>query len=124
LPQAFGDIPDGHRWDSSPKIRFAPDSPLEGTGFEPSVPLRWSDGSRPHRWYDAVRRRDDINIEEGGDPNAKVASETFGRALQQFGRRALVNLIALMGNYAGTAALLTVFDMQLDPDQPLPLPQL
>jgi hypothetical protein len=29
-----------------------------------------------------------------------------------------------MGNYAGTAALLTVFDMQLDPDQPLPSPQL
>jgi hypothetical protein len=27
-----------HRWDSSPKIRFALDSPLEGTGFEPSVP--------------------------------------------------------------------------------------
>jgi hypothetical protein len=29
-----------------------------------------------------------------------------------------------MGNYAVTAALLTAFDMQLDPDQPLPLPQL
>src|SRR6202049_5061196 len=28
-----------HRSDSSPKIRFALDSPLEGTGFEPSVPL-------------------------------------------------------------------------------------
>src|SRR5712671_3817822 len=27
-----------HRWDSSPKIRFALDSPLEGDGFEPSVP--------------------------------------------------------------------------------------
>jgi hypothetical protein len=33
-------LPDGHRWDSSPKIRFAPDSPLEGDGFEPSVPVR------------------------------------------------------------------------------------
>src|ERR1700730_6586105 len=31
--------PDGHRWDSPPKIRFAPGSPLEGSGFEPSVPL-------------------------------------------------------------------------------------
>ena len=32
------------RWDLSPKIRFAPDSPLEGTGFEPSVPRqeKWS----------------------------------------------------------------------------------
>jgi hypothetical protein len=27
-----------HRWDSSSKIRFAPDSPLEEAGFEPSVP--------------------------------------------------------------------------------------
>src|SRR5438132_2342301 len=28
----------------APKVRFAPDSPLEGTGFEPSVPRqeKWS----------------------------------------------------------------------------------
>jgi hypothetical protein len=25
---------DGHRWDSPPKIRFAPDSPLEEKRFE------------------------------------------------------------------------------------------
>ena len=30
---------DGHRWGAPPKIRFALDSPLEGAGFEPSVPL-------------------------------------------------------------------------------------
>jgi hypothetical protein len=30
---------EGHRWDSSPKIGFAPDSPLEEDGFEPLVPL-------------------------------------------------------------------------------------
>ncbi len=30
--------PRHHRWDSLLKIRFAPDSPLEGDGFEPSVP--------------------------------------------------------------------------------------
>jgi hypothetical protein len=29
---------DGHRWDSPPKIRFAPDSPLEQAGFELPVP--------------------------------------------------------------------------------------
>ena len=52
----------------------------------------------------------------------KVASATFARALRQFGRRPLVNLVALMGNYAGTAALLTAFDMQLDPGQQPPLP--
>ena len=54
----------------------------------------------------------------------KVAAATFARALQQFGRRALVDLVALMGNYAGTAALLTAFDMQLDPSQTPPLPPL
>jgi hypothetical protein len=34
----ISEIPDGHRWDSSPKIRFAPDSTLEGDGFELPVP--------------------------------------------------------------------------------------
>jgi len=34
-PERF---PAGHRWDSSPKIRFTQDSPLEEAGFEPSVP--------------------------------------------------------------------------------------
>jgi 4-carboxymuconolactone decarboxylase len=52
----------------------------------------------------------------------KVGSATFARALAQFGRRKLVDLVALMGNYAATAALLTAFDMQLDADQPPPLP--
>ena len=51
-----------------------------------------------------------------------VGSATFARALALFGPRKLVDLVALMGNYAATAALLTAFDMQLDPDQPPPLP--
>jgi len=54
----------------------------------------------------------------------RVTSATFARCLRQFGRRALVDLVALMGNYAGTAALLTAFDMQLDLGQPPPLPPL
>jgi 4-carboxymuconolactone decarboxylase len=54
----------------------------------------------------------------------KVTSATFARALRQFGRRTRVDLVALIGNYAGTAALLTAFDMQLDPGQPQPLPPL
>ena len=41
-------------------------------------------------------------------------------ALALFGRRKLVDLVASMGNYAATAAMLTAFDMQLDPDQPVP----
>lgn len=51
-----------------------------------------------------------------------VTPATFAAALAQFGRRKLVDLVALMGNYAATAVLLTAFDMQLDPDQPPSLP--
>ena len=52
----------------------------------------------------------------------KVSSAIFARALALFGRRKLVDLVALMGNYAATAAMLTAFDMQLDPDQEPRLP--
>jgi 4-carboxymuconolactone decarboxylase len=54
----------------------------------------------------------------------KVSSATYAAALQQFGRRALVDLVALMANYAGTAAILTAFDMQLDPGTKPGLPPL
>jgi hypothetical protein len=67
---------------------------------------------------------DAIVIELGREifGSKKVTSATFARSLRQFGGRALIDLVALMGNYAGTAALLTAFDMQLDRGQPPPLP--
>ena len=67
---------------------------------------------------------DAIVIEMGREifTSRKVTSATFARALKLFGRRKLVDLVALMGNYAATAALLTAFDMQLDPDRAPPLP--
>ena len=43
----------------------------------------------------------------------KVTSELFARAKARFGPSGLVDLVLLMGNYAGTAALLTAVDMQL-----------
>jgi 4-carboxymuconolactone decarboxylase len=52
----------------------------------------------------------------------KVDSETYASALKLFGPRGLVDLVALMGNYYGTAALLATFDMQLRPGQKPPLP--
>jgi 4-carboxymuconolactone decarboxylase len=53
-----------------------------------------------------------------------VSPEIFRRALKQFGAKSLVDLVALMGNYAGTAALLATFGMSLPPGQTpqLPLP--
>jgi 4-carboxymuconolactone decarboxylase len=54
----------------------------------------------------------------------EVSPETYARCLVHFGRRMLVDLVALMGNYAATAALLTAFDMQLDPGTEPGLPPL
>jgi 4-carboxymuconolactone decarboxylase len=43
----------------------------------------------------------------------KVTPELFAKAKALFGPHKLVDLVLLMGNYAGTAALLAAFDMQL-----------
>jgi len=47
----------------------------------------------------------------------KVDSETFAQALEAFGPQGIVELAALMGNYAGTAIMLNLVDQQLRPDQ-------
>jgi 4-carboxymuconolactone decarboxylase len=53
-----------------------------------------------------------------------VTSELFARAKALLGPNKLVDLVLLMGNYAGTAALLTAVDMQLHPGKEplLPIP--
>lgn len=53
-----------------------------------------------------------------------VTVPTFAKAKALFGPHKLVDLVLLMGNYAGTAALLTAFDMQLHAGQKplLPIP--
>jgi hypothetical protein len=45
--------PPRSRWDAPPKFRFAGDSPLEGDGFEPSVPL----GRAVHPLLKTMERR-------------------------------------------------------------------
>ena len=54
----------------------------------------------------------------------KVRSGTFARAVELFGRRGVLELAALMGNYAGTALILAAVDQQLHPEQTplLPIP--
>ena len=54
----------------------------------------------------------------------KVRSETFARAVGIFGYEGVVNLAALMGNYAMTAVILDAVDQQVPPDREprLPLP--
>ncbi len=81
---------------------------------------------RHRRGLDGVAEVDAIVIALGRETFGarKVSAATFARCLAQFGRRKLVDLVALMGNYAATAALLTAFDMQLDPGQEPGLPEL
>ena len=46
-----------------------------------------------------------------------VALETFAAAHKQFGNRGVVDLAALVGQYAALSILLKTFDMQLDKGQ-------
>ena len=54
----------------------------------------------------------------------KVTSELFAKAKALFGASMLIDIVLLMGNYAGTAALLATVDMQLhkgtEPKLPVP----
>lgn len=84
---------------------------------------------------DLLRRRGDTRALDPADAivvglaremlgTRNVTADTFAQALHRFGRRKLVDLVALIANYAGTAALLTAFDMQPDRTRPPPLPRL
>ena len=105
------------------------DSQLEWAAHEPEaiaegISREIIDTIKHRKDTSGLDEADAIVIELGREIFAakKVTPATFARSLRQFGQRALVDLVALMGNYAGTAALLIAFDMQLDPDQPPPLP--
>ena len=51
----------------------------------------------------------------------RVSSETFQAALGQFGAQHLVEISALMGNYAQTAFFLNAFDVELPEDRTEPV---
>jgi len=52
----------------------------------------------------------------------KVSSDTFARAEKQFGKQSLVNIVALMGDYAATTMLLNVADQHVRPKDKALLP--
>jgi len=107
------------------------DSQFEWAAHEPEAQRE----GIPPEIVDIVRYRRDTGVLNEADgvvvdlareifTARKVSAATFARALHHFGRAKLVDLVALMGNYAATAALLTAFDMQLDPGVAPPLPPL
>jgi 4-carboxymuconolactone decarboxylase len=96
------------------------DSQFEWVAHEPEalkegVPQHVIDIIKYRRSTAGIDATDAIVIELGRQiwRDHKVTSETFAKAKAIFGPNKLVELVMLMGNYAGTAALLTAVDMQL-----------
>lgn len=128
--EPLGAINRGLRFESgiSPRIREIAilstaremDSQFEWVAHEPEalkegVPAQVIEVIKHRRSTEGLDEADAVVIELGRQVwgRHKVTSEVFARAKAQFGAGMLVNIVLLMGNYAGTAALLATVDMQL-----------
>ena len=96
------------------------DSQFEWVAHEPEalkegVPQTVIDIIKYRRSTVGIDETDALIIELGRQlwRDHKLNSETFAKAKAIFGPNKLIDLVMLMGNYAGTAALLTAVDMQL-----------
>ena len=96
------------------------DSQFEWVAHEPEalkegVPQNTIDVIKHRRSTEGLDEIDALIIELGRQlwRDHKVKSETFAKLKAIFGPNKLVELVMLMGNYAGTAALLSAVDMQL-----------
>jgi 4-carboxymuconolactone decarboxylase len=71
---------------------------------------------------DGLAEKDAVIIDLGREAIVKhhVSSATAARALNLYGKQGLVNIVALIGDYASTAILLNTFDQHVRPaDKPL-----
>ena len=96
------------------------DSQFEWVAHEPEalkegVAQNIIDVIKHRRSTEGLDDKDAIVIELGRQvwKDHKVSSETFAKAKDLFGPNMLIDLVLLMGNYAGTAALLATVDIQL-----------
>jgi len=88
----------------------------ETAALKEGVPVETIEAIRLGKPVAGLDPTDAVIIDLGRETflSRKVSSETYRKARQVFGVRGLVDLAALMGEYANTAVLLTIFDMQLD----------
>jgi 4-carboxymuconolactone decarboxylase len=107
------------------------DSQFEWTAHErealkEGAPVAAIDAIKFRKPLEGLDPADKLVIELGRElwRDHKVSSATFALGKQTFGPNKLIDIILLMGNYAGTAALLTAVDMQLHEGETplLPLP--
>jgi 4-carboxymuconolactone decarboxylase len=87
----------------------------ESVALKEGVPQDVIDIIKHRRNTAGIDATDSLVIELGRElwRDHKVKSETFARLKERFGPNKLIDLVLLMGNYAGTAALLAAVDMQL-----------
>ena len=105
------------------------DSRFEWAAHEPEsrtcgVPEETIQAIKHKRSLEGVPEEDAVIVQLGRETFGarRVSPETYRRALDRFGAKKLVDLVALMGKYAATAAMLCVFDMQLDEGETALLP--
>ena len=96
------------------------DSQFEWVAHEPEalkegVPQATIDAIKHRRSTEGLDPTDALVIELARQVwrDHKVSPEIFAKLKATFGPHKLVDLVMLMGNYAGTAALLAAVDMQL-----------
>lgn len=84
------------------------------------------DAVKYRRPLTGLGEKEAVIIELGRDSigKHKVASATFARAVKQFGHQGVVNIVALIGDYAATSILLNVADQHVRPRDTslLPIP--
>ena len=87
----------------------------EGEALKEGVPQHTIDIIKHRRDIEGVDATDALIIELGRQlwRDHRVKLETFAKLKDIFGPNKLIDLVMLMGNYAGTAALLAAVDMQL-----------
>jgi 4-carboxymuconolactone decarboxylase len=106
------------------------DSRFEWAAHEPEalkvgVPPEVIDAIKHRRSTAGLRETDAAIVEFGRQVfrDHRVTPAAFARLKALFAPAMLVDLVLLMGNYAGTAVLLAAFDVQVPADKPtLPVP--
>ena len=100
----------------------AHEPPAQKAGLEQQI----IDTVKYRRPLTTLGEKEAVIVQLGRDAIGKhrVASDTFARAVKLFGHQGVVNIVALMGDYAATTILLNVADQHVRPRDKslLPIP--